>query len=211
MKPWSTRVAYATIQVPLICLSFLLFGCANDIEVSQGYAGGASSSTSTSDCSATSRKRVFVTSTTSNGNLGGISGGDTKCATLASAAGLCGTWKAWLSDATTTAISRIADVGPWYHVDRATLVFSSKAQIAAGTDPSDTIYKTETGANSAAAQVWTGSTNAGQIDVGDHCQSWASSNGGDTGQVGLTGDATRWSDFAPNGCGALRPIYCFEQ
>src|SRR5262249_42934796 len=42
-------------------------------------------------------KRVFVTSTTHDGNLGGLDGADAICASLAANAGLSGTYKAWLS------------------------------------------------------------------------------------------------------------------
>ena len=52
-------------------------------------------------------KRVFVTSTTYKGNLGGLAGADAKCQTRANAASLGGTWKAWLSDSTTSAASRL--------------------------------------------------------------------------------------------------------
>jgi hypothetical protein len=43
-------------------------------------------------------KKVFVTSQTYSGNLGGLAGADAKCQQLANAAGLTGTFKAWLSD-----------------------------------------------------------------------------------------------------------------
>jgi hypothetical protein len=43
-------------------------------------------------------KKVFVTSQAYNGNLGGLAGADAKCQQLANAAGLQGTFKAWLSD-----------------------------------------------------------------------------------------------------------------
>ena len=42
--------------------------------------------------------KVFVTSTVHDGNLGGLVGADAICNSLASAAGLAGTYKAWLSD-----------------------------------------------------------------------------------------------------------------
>jgi len=53
--------------------------------------------------------QVFVTSESFDGNLGGIDGADTKCADAASAAGLGGNWKAWISDNATNASMRIID------------------------------------------------------------------------------------------------------
>lgn len=43
-------------------------------------------------------RRVFVTNSDYNGNLGGLNGADAKCQTSASTAALGGAWKAWLSD-----------------------------------------------------------------------------------------------------------------
>ena len=49
-------------------------------------------------CENIGAKRVFVSSTSSSANLGGIAGADSTCQTLANTAGLGGsTWKAWLS------------------------------------------------------------------------------------------------------------------
>ncbi len=47
-------------------------------------------------------KRVFVSSTTYNGNLGGIAGANSKCQSRADAASLGGTWKAWISTSTSS-------------------------------------------------------------------------------------------------------------
>jgi LruC domain-containing protein len=42
--------------------------------------------------------RVFLTQATFTGNLGGVAGADSKCQAAAGAAGLSGTWRAWISD-----------------------------------------------------------------------------------------------------------------
>ncbi|EJK55631.1 hypothetical protein THAOC_24620, partial [Thalassiosira oceanica] len=51
-------------------------------------------------------KIVFVTSERYNGNLGGLAGADARCQERAKAAGLSGTFKAWLSDRTTSVSQR---------------------------------------------------------------------------------------------------------
>jgi len=63
--------------------------------------------------------RVFVTSAGYDGDLAGqsgttdgLAGGDALCNLHASAAGLGGIWKAWLSGDEEDAVDRIADVGP---------------------------------------------------------------------------------------------------
>ena len=50
-----------------------------------------------------------MTSSSWNGNLGGLSGADAKCQQAANATGLGGTWVAWLSDSTHNAKDRIPD------------------------------------------------------------------------------------------------------
>lgn len=63
--------------------------------------------------------RVFVTSTTTNGAFGGLAGGDAICATRATAAGLTGTFIAYLSDSVTDAPSRLATSRGWVRTDGA--------------------------------------------------------------------------------------------
>jgi hypothetical protein len=60
---------------------------------------------------------MFTTSTTQTPVLGGLSGGDAVCATLAANAGLSGTYKAWLSTSTVNAISRLAGASGWVRTD----------------------------------------------------------------------------------------------
>ena len=53
------------------------------------------------------QRRVFVTSTTSGPDLGGLAGADTVCNTLAADAGLGGAWVAWLSTQSVNAEDRL--------------------------------------------------------------------------------------------------------
>jgi hypothetical protein len=63
-------------------------------------------------------KTVFVTTTTYLGNLGGLVGADAKCNERAQAAGLSGSYTAWLSDSTTLATDRITHASaPYMLVD----------------------------------------------------------------------------------------------
>ena len=94
-------------------------------------ACGATTS-STDGGQQTGGKRIFITKTTFLGNLGGLAGADAKCTAAAAARSLGGTWKAWLSDASTNAIDRIGDVGPWVLVGSGTRVFDNKAQLETG-------------------------------------------------------------------------------
>ena len=59
-------------------------------------------------------KRVFVTSSTFDGNLVGCSGANTKCQMHADRVGLGGTWTAWCQDDTTLAKDKITVAGGGY-------------------------------------------------------------------------------------------------
>ena len=67
---------------------------------------------------ASQSKIVFVSSDLHSGNLGGLNGADSKCQGLADAAGLSGTYKAWLSDSTGSPGTRFTKhTGPYINVD----------------------------------------------------------------------------------------------
>jgi len=72
---------------------------------------------------------VFTTSTTHNADLGGLSGADDICAERAQAAGLAGTYRAWLSTSTVNAIDRLGNASGWVRPDGKP-VLNSAADIA---------------------------------------------------------------------------------
>jgi hypothetical protein len=157
------------------------------------------------------RKRVFVTSGAFPGNFyrssGGLEAGDAQCNLSASTLG--GTWRAWLSSSSIDAIDRIEDVGPWYLVDRTTLVFSSAAQIAMG--PSSAIDMSEDGERLPAKSVWTGTAPAG-IGASDTCSDWSSDRATVEGQVGRSNmTSAAWTSSTVETCGLYAGLYCIEQ
>ena len=60
---------------------------------------------------------VFVTSTAHSASLGGLAGADNLCMTRAQAAGLPGTYRAWLSTATVGAKDRLGNASGWIRPD----------------------------------------------------------------------------------------------
>lgn len=60
---------------------------------------------------------VFVTSTRSASNMGGLAGADAICAARATAGGLAGTYKAWLSTSTVNAKDRLGTASGWVRPD----------------------------------------------------------------------------------------------
>ena len=165
--------------------------------------------------------RVFVTATTTTGNIAasgnatsGLDGADKLCAASATAAGLGGAWKAWLSTSQVNAIDRLADAGPWYLVDRCTLVFGGKAAIVAG-GPAAAIDRLADGSQAPPVNLWTGTKKTGVKDDFT-CNDWTNDQPihGYEGTVG-TGDDTffagAWTDTATNPCRLSAALVCFEQ
>jgi hypothetical protein len=184
---------------------------------------------------------VFATSQPGfTGNLGGLTGADQKCQARAAAANppLTGTFKAWLSDSTASAASRVAPMHgmlPYVMVDM-TVVASDWAAL---TDPSGTLLQhmitrdengnTVPNADSTCMDcsttpctvysghyVWTDSNDDGSLyDAGQSCQSWASASNADNGSTGSasTMQATQyWSSWCHvQSCDSLASLYCIQQ
>lgn len=161
-----------------------------------------------------SGKRVFITRDRFNGNLGGLTGGDTKCADAATAAGVTGTWKAWLSSSTVNAIDRLVDVGPWVDM-QGTTAFASKSAITTS-GPSTALWYDERGMFLSSENIWTATNSQGTYQWGvimaPPCDEWTSTSmqaGARVGQVGRTGDA--WTSHSGTTCDQTAHLLCFEQ
>lgn len=160
-------------------------------------------------------KRVFITRQAFTGDLGGLAGGDLKCSDAASAAGLNGTWQAWLSTTTVNAIDRLADVGPWVDLQGATMFPSKTALINDGPSGAG-IWIDERGAFLSSESVWTATNWEGvynqNLTSGPPCDEWTSSAQGvqaRIGQIGRTG--TAWTWYAARSCSFPTHLICFEQ
>lgn len=169
---------------------------------------------------ATGLKRVFVSSKTYTGDLktagAGVTGADGAnklCNSLAMAAGLSGTWKAWVSVGGTKAASRLTDVGGWHLMEpggaAGGVVF---ANLAATTGSATiAINHNESGADVGAGYpVWTGTLANG--NVGETCADWSSAMGVNTGTRGAGNGTVTWTENnTPAPCDEKKAIYCFEQ
>ncbi len=177
---------------------------------------------STTPCWSTDAcRRVFATSTfygvTEIQRTAGTLKADTACNARAAAAGLTGTYKAWVSDSAQDAIAHITDVGPWYLMDGTTLVFQNLAQIpyAGGVGgPSNPINQDEYGAliSSGTTGAATGSNAAGENDLTKNCSNWADS--GSTMEMGgglITQTGSAWATGHVWNCNVSLRLYCFEQ
>jgi hypothetical protein len=171
------------------------------------------------------QKTVFVTSVVYGGNLGGLAGADSKCQTLADAASLGGTFRAWLSDGTGTAAARLTHSSGAYVLVDGTVVANDWTQLASGTllHPIDeTEQKGAATAGSASSQAcfgaacaWTDTNADGTLAEGSFsCVNWSSQSPNDNAVLGeTTATTTYWSSFATSSgvCDLTAPLYCVQQ
>ena len=179
-------------------------GCGGDSATAPVSTPTPSPSTPTTP----SHKRVFVTSTTYTGALGGAKGADAECAQRALQLGTPGVFRAWLSDGTTGAYDRFTDVAPWYSTGDA-IAFSTKADLRGA--PSSELLD-EYGGHAASAGPWSGNDVNGAA-TGHDCDGWTSAAGDATGSAGtaIALDATWGGGPALRSCALEAPIVCFEQ
>jgi hypothetical protein len=162
-------------------------------------------------------KYVFITQNTFAAAMGGRDGGDSRCAKAASAAGLTGTWIAWLSVTNSSAIDRIEHTGAYHLLDE-TEVVASKSELASGSI-SNPINMTEKRVKLTSNRgVWTGTRADGSVDA--TCGDWASVAPTDRGTLGSSqATDSGWTKGAdqplsggPNWiCDNAVSLYCFQK
>ena len=155
---------------------------------------------------------VFTTSTTQTPALGGLAGADAICAQRALAAGLAGTYRAWLSTSTVNAIDRLGSASGWVRPDGKP-VLNNVADIAQdklfypprldefGNDlGADPVVMTATGRDGRLT-VFTDSTTCGdftsEVENGLLVGGWASAN------------SELFNNVVGFSCGNEARIYCF--
>ena len=151
--------------------------------------------------------RIFVTSGTNDGDLGGQSGADAKCQQAASSANLGGTWKAILSHDTIDANAEIEMKSALYNL-RGDRVATSASQLWSGT-LQNSVAVDETGSDHH-TPVWTGSSPDG-TNTSKDCRNWTSSAANATG---TRGDSTQsdgdWLDVGKGTCERSAALYCVD-
>jgi hypothetical protein len=163
-------------------------------------------------------KRVFVTSVTYNGNLGGLSGADAKCQQRANAAGLDGTWKAIISTSQQPAINRIGYNWDCLITVTGRLIDCHTARVGAngysiwdGSLAWGPILTDEYG-NTKSISVWTGTLTDG-TSSGSNCLSWTDQSTSILGTPGLSvsRDAGWIYRSTSSECSNYLALYCIEQ
>ncbi len=177
-------------------------------------SGGGSFSASIIDW-----KFIFITSiwSATGGNLGGIAGADAWCNSLASGAGLPGTYMAWLStsaaDAPNVRFNTTHGLSYRSPSSARTIVANNWAQLTSGTLASNVNSSEQGGSSSGTNNVFSNVTTAGgNKSTTNHCSGWTSATG--TAQMGSNNSAAAaWTDSATGSCnsGFTGQIYCVQQ
>ena len=157
---------------------------------------------------------VFVSSATFTGAFGGVPVADQTCTDLAAAAGLAGTYRAWLSDAAGRSPS-VTFTGPDvpFVMTSGVRVADDWADLTDGTINNPIVVDEQGNQPETVPVVWTGTDPSGQpTSSGATCRGWAAASGGVAGQVGVF-DAigTGWSASLPAACDQSGRLYCFQQ
>jgi len=161
--------------------------------------------------------QVFVTSTTSDGNLDGLAGADEFCQDRAASGGVQGRFKAWLGTMQSPAMTRLQpSLRPYKRLDGA-VIADSWADLTDGTALQNEIDIDENGDPAAEAvgcgecRVWTSALTNG-ASYSDTCNDWSIY----VFQSARVGECSRKDTAWTDGCGALMcnqqaRLYCLEQ
>lgn len=166
-------------------------------------------------------KTVFVTSQTTPANFGGVAQADKRCQDAATAAGLPGTFQAWLSDATTSPFERAGQsTVPYQLVSGVRIADGWDDLVAAG--PAAPIDVDEHGQKIAdptmSEVVWTNTGRDGRAEsysmASNFCAGWTNNAPEDSAVVGwLTKRmaADDWTFAVVQPCTGAARLYCFQQ
>jgi len=156
-------------------------------------------------------KIVFVSSVNYTGNLGGLSGADSKCQALASAVpALSGkTFKAWLSNSTLSARDRLTHSTVPYILLNTTVVANNWADLVDGTLQNPIILSEKN--SQVLSGVWTGTDEYGDKRT-DTCSDWTSDLHVINGRTGVSIYFGKgWTNMVYWACSFNFNLYCFEQ
>jgi hypothetical protein len=164
-------------------------------------------------CGQPNYKCAFVTSQTHDGKLGGPFGADGICAGAASAAGVTGTFSAWVSVTGTDANTRIGNSTQPYQLLDGTGVAINTPALSSGS-LLGAINRDENGTLIPPGDVWTNTNSDGTLNLGGACGDFDSNShvAAPASVVGSSGatDGT-WTNAHVLFCDSVARLYCIEQ
>ena len=228
------RKAFLIFLMSLLSVPFTLAGNLSSLV-------GAASGSSASSASSGTVKRIFVTSTDYNGNLGGLAGANAKCQARAEAAGLSGEWKALVDTGSGYSLRKQISYNTLVVVNLANQMLWTRTGVANWNNniqmeempwKSDYRYTSETqyrftlasvGYNEFGVQtnkqVWSGASTDGFSNATQTCSDWTDGTSAVSAQTGnsagggyyTNSQANQWLGYGLQTCNLLRGLYCIEQ
>lgn len=160
------------------------------------------------------RQRMFVTSTSYDGDLGGLAGADATCTSVANNAGISGDYQAILSSSTEDANARILIGGEVYMAGAGgEVVVATSSNNFWNATLLNPINIDENGDTlPLMGEPWTGSNpGGGNSGIALTCQDWTDNGAvlGSTGDTSTTNSAV-WINANGFVCNSVRQLYCIE-
>jgi len=165
------------------------------------------------DCEDRRFCRVFVTSTSHDGNIGGVSDANDICQIQADSAGLIGNFLAWISDSFgNSPDDNFNQVSVPYQLVDGTQIASNWTELTDGTIDSSINLNAMGGPPGSISDVWTGTNTNGTAHT-ENCDEWSDGTDSDVGIEGDFGSTdSNWTTTAGTElCNELNSLYCFEQ
>ncbi len=162
-------------------------------------------------------RKVFISSTTTSGYMGGAAGADAICNTAAKAAGLSGTYVAWLSTSTASASSRVSHAGgPFVLIDGTVVALDwaglTSGALLTGINENEHGVAVPYSATGLTGVAFTGSDVSGNAITNLMCFDWT--QGSNTGGACGNDQSTNmwWTDEGQFGCPCnyVLALYCIE-
>ena len=157
-------------------------------------------------------RKIFVTSTTYNGDLGGLEGADAKCKAQATAAGIKGSFKAWLSDSSLSAGERMAHSQVAYTTTTGIQIASNWEDLTDGLLDYGIIYDENQNLPNHPS-VWTATLPDGNGNQAEFsCENWTSASPDLVTVTGSPGNVSdSWTKSILRNCNEMHALYCVQQ
>ena len=164
-------------------------------------------------------KRVFITSSRYRGNFGGVTAADNICMSEASAAGLSGTYYAWVAtDATNDPESRFTRATvPYRFVDGTKMANDWTDLVDGAISVANKRMHADGNVTGFSSSPWTGVNQDGTAyltngdPLYDNCNKWTTNGSAYTGRDGANNTTGTWSSANDEQCNQQNWLYCFEQ
>lgn len=164
------------------------------------------------DCLLIEHRKVFVTSMSYLGDLGGLDGADAECNAVAMAVGLDGFYRAWLSDSVDGPATRfdIAFAGVYELNDKDSTLVTARGWDGLTKEELQHAINVDENGQEYVTGVWTNTDQAGlPLSDVETCSEWTGVDSdafiGNSGAVDMT-----WTVGVSQGCATGFSLYCFQ-